>query len=72
MANRALTKAAPALLAAAQDWLWYAEGELHEFDIDGDECDPDGRLCPKCEDVGCIQLKIRLLRSAIAKATGAA
>jgi hypothetical protein len=63
-----LREAAPDLLEALQDWIWYADGALTEFDLDGDECDPEGDLCPRCVEVGCIQRKIRAAKAAVIKA----
>jgi hypothetical protein len=50
---------------ALVDWLEYAEENLHEFDVDGDECAAGEKLCPRCENSGCIQMKIRNARAAL-------
>lgn len=49
---------------ALEGWLAFAEEELGEFDIE--ECESE-KLCPKCESSGCINLKIRNTREALAK-----
>lgn len=55
-----------------QDWLNFAEEELGEFDVAGDECptqedDCDCKtLCPQCQSSGCIQSKIRRTRALLA------
>ena len=62
-----------AMREALRGWLAYAERELGEFDVPFDECTRgDGtdiyrRLCPKCQDSGCIQRKIRQTRALIIK-----
>jgi hypothetical protein len=69
MTNKKLNDAAPDLLAAVQDWLWYAGGALSEFDLaDGEPCAGMEPLCPRCREVGCIQAKIVRARAAVIKA----
>lgn len=52
-----------ALIDALKDWLAFAGEELSEFDLE--ECESE-KLCPKCESSGCINLKIRNARKALA------
>lgn len=53
------------LLAALEDWLDYANTNLSEFDLeDCGQVEP----CPRCRPSGCITIKIRRARAAIAKA----
>ena len=69
MVDKKLADAAPDLLAAVQDWLWYAGGALSEFDlIDDEPCAGEEPLCPRCREVGCIQSKIVRARAAVIKA----
>jgi len=68
--NENITAERDAARAALKDWLAYAEEELHEFDIiEDDECSAE-RLCPKCESTGCIEIKIRNTRAALASTEG--
>lgn len=57
------------LVESVRDWLYFAEKTLYEFDFPGEECGPDDDVCPKCQDAGCIQRKIRAARAALAKLT---
>lgn len=49
-------------------WLRYVEEELTCFDTPGDPCEAKDEqdLCPRCKNVGCIWLKIKETREAIA------
>lgn len=56
-----------ALVDALEMWTAYAEENLSEFDVPGDECKGD-ELCHACRSAGCIQMKIRSARAALASA----
>lgn len=52
---------------ALMGWLNYAEENLSEFDLDGEICgSAEDKLCPRCENSGCIQHKIKQTRIALA------
>lgn len=70
-ANARLIAAAPELYAALLEMMVVAEDRLSEYDVEGDECEikSERDLCPGCREVGCIQLKIREARAALAKAS---
>ena len=53
-----------ALVATLENILEFMEDKFHEFD--GADCDPDdGKLCPKCESNGCIEMKFKQIRAAL-------
>ncbi len=52
------------LVKALEDWLYYAEENLSEFDYE--DCHAE-KLCHQCESSGCINLKIRNARSALSR-----
>lgn len=61
----------PTLLSVAEDLLALVEETLPPefFEIDDlEQCARDN-LCQECRPVGCIAMKIRLAKAAIAKAT---
>lgn len=47
---------------ALEQWIAFAEANLGEFDVE--ECDSE-TLCPRCQNSGCITLKITETREAI-------
>lgn len=56
------------LIHALEMWLHYADACLSEFDLE--VCHQEA-LCPRCREAGCINLKIRIARDAVAKARAA-
>ena len=50
---------------ALEDWLNYAEDNLSEFDLEECFADAETTLCPRCQISGCINMKIRSVRSAL-------
>ena len=52
------------LVKALEDWLYYAEENLSEFDYE--DCHAE-KLCHRCESSGCINLKIRNARNALSR-----
>ena len=67
-ANGNAIKEVPNMIEVLKDWLSYAVSNLSEFD--GEKCDPDGDLCPRCMHSGCINLKIRNTRAILKRIEG--
>ncbi len=70
LANARLIAAAPALVSALETWERFVEDELSRYD---EPCNAEDEqdLCPKCKETGCIWLKIKATRDALAAAKGA-
>lgn len=56
-----------ALVTALKTWIIFAEDELSPFD-EPCEAEDEQDMCPKCKNTGCIWLKIKAARDAVAAA----